>query len=165
MTLGLERKPAGGWQRGEGLGWALAGAVILVGSIGMDRLAEQGVQPYAAPGLLPGMLSALMIVSGIVLAFRRAGDPCHNAAERPRSARTWIVISLCLVFSFGLIGHGLPFWLAAAIFVAVSILVLNPGRDRRWPSLARTGFAATVGLAAGVAATLIFQEIFLVRLP
>jgi hypothetical protein len=165
MTPGLERKPAGGGQRGEGLAWALAGIAILAGAINMDRLAEQGVQSYAAPGLLPGLLGALMIVSGIVLAFRRAGGPGHNAAERPESARTWIVISLCLVFSFGLIGHGLPFWLAAAIFVAVAILVLNPGTERRWPSLAQMGFAAAVGLAAGVAATLIFQEIFLVRLP
>jgi hypothetical protein len=163
MTPDLERKPAGSRERGEGLAWALLGAAILAGSIRMDRLAEQGVQPYAAPGLLPGMLGALMIISGIVLAFR--GTPEPVAAERPRSARTWIVISLCLVFSFGLIGHGLPFWLAAAIFVAVSILVLNPGTERGWPRLARMGFAATVGLAAGVAATLIFQEIFLVRLP
>jgi putative tricarboxylic transport membrane protein len=172
MTDRSEQGASAARDRGEGVAWAAVGAIILALSIGMDRLAEQGVSTFAAPGLLPGMLGLLMIVSGLVLAFRsgKLVENEHAASARPKSVRTWIVIGLCLTFSFGLIGRGLPFWVAAALFVSVSILVLDPasensGATSRWPSLRRIGFAIVVALAAGLIATLIFQQIFLVRLP
>ena len=43
-------------------------------------------------------------------------------AERKRFL---IVLGLCLAFSVVLVGHGLPFWLAAAIFVSATISVLQ----------------------------------------
>jgi len=155
-------------------GWMAAGLAIFVGSVNMDRLESQNINPYTVPGLLPGLLGLLMFVLGGLLALRswrrggahRAVDVAHaTPAERARIAT---VIALCAVFDVVLVGHGLPFWLAAWIFVSTSILVLQQptrraaGERLALPAIAK---ALVIGLGAGGAITLLFQELFLVRLP
>ena len=72
----------------------------------------------------------------------------------------------CLVFGSALVGHGVPFWLAAASFVTVAILLLQPSVANRRRAGARSlAVAAAVGLGAGGAITVVFQQVFLVRLP
>ena len=71
-------------------------------------------------------------------------------------------------FRVGLLGHGLPFWLVGAIFVTASILTLQ--HAQRNAAQTRLGVreiatAVAIGLGAGGAITLIFQTLFLVRLP
>ncbi|MFI4983513.1 MAG: hypothetical protein ACHQIO_24440, partial [Nevskiales bacterium] len=82
--------------------------------------------------------------------------------------RLALVIGLCLTFSLVLIGHGLPLWVAAALFVTASILVLQHherrASGRKLDARAIT-MAGVIGLAAGVIATLVFQSLFLVHLP
>jgi hypothetical protein len=166
MTTGAAQ---GGYgpDRRDGLGWAALGVVTVVLSARMDRLAEQGVPPFAAPGLLPGLLGLVMVLSGTLLALRRTA---HARAEagRTQGLRLVLVLALCLAFSLGLIGHGLPFWLAASLFVATAILVLQaPGRQAAGLGLniRAVAVAAAIGLGAGIVATLVFQRIFLVQLP
>jgi hypothetical protein len=157
----------------EGLAWCVLGAVVLVMSITMDRLADQGVAPYAAPGLLPGLLGLVMILFGGAVALRRevVAVSAEEAAERRyrlQPGRLALVIGLCLTYSIVLIGHGLPFWLASALFVSVSILVLqHPQRKEAGQRLGAraVGFAVLVGLCAGAAAMFVFENFFLVHLP
>src|SRR6266851_4019226 len=86
-----------------------------------------------------------------------------SAAER---RRLLIVLGLCLTFGIGLVGHGLPFWLAAAIFVSTAIAVLQYPQRRAANQVARgLTIAIVIGLGAGLLITLVFQEFFLVRLP
>lgn len=145
----------------DGLGWTVLGVATVALSAGMDRLAEQGVPPFAAPGLLPGLLGLLMVLSGVLLLLRRA--PAEVAAAGPRwGVRLATSLGLCLAFSLGLIGHGLPFWLAASVFVTAAILVLH-GDMRR--SARGVASAVAIGVGAGIVATLVFQRIFLVQLP
>jgi hypothetical protein len=62
----------------------------------------------------------------------------------------------------------LPFWLAAAIFVTASIVGLQYQQPNSigQKSNARLFIkAAAIGLGAGIVITIVFQEIFLVRLP
>ena len=162
MTRGAGRP-----NRHDGLGWAALGVVIVVLSARMDRLAEQDVPAFAVPGLLPGLLGLLMVLSGALLALRRTA-PATAPAGRTQGLRLAITLALCLAFSLGLIGHGLPFWLAASLFVTVSVLVLQAPQHRA----AGRGFgaravvvAAAIGLGAGTLATFVFQSIFLVQLP
>jgi len=159
-------------------------------ALGMDRLADQGVAPYASPGLVPGLLGAIMLLFGCLLTLRvwRAGRATERTAkgsiqgtgaDGPRVApvrrradlrpgRLALVIGLCLTFDIVLVGHGLPFWVAASVFVSVSILVLqHPERQaagRRTDARAVI-VAALSGLGAGAIATLVFQRLFLVHLP
>ncbi|MBX9698762.1 MAG: hypothetical protein K2X74_04960, partial [Acetobacteraceae bacterium] len=67
-----------------GLGWVVLGMAIAIGSWRMDRLEGQGVEPYAVPGLLPGMLGALLAAFGMALALR--GWRGAGTAEAPEGA-------------------------------------------------------------------------------
>ena len=156
------------------LGWMGLGVAILIGSVTMDRLEKQDINPYTIPGLLPGLLGIAMTILGGLLALRSwrphllasrvSGAPVNRAEQK----RLLLVLGLCLAFGVGLVGHGLPFWLAAAIFVTVAILSLqyqqHKSIDRR-SSVRMLVKAAAIGLGAGIVITIVFQEIFLVRLP
>lgn len=160
-----------------GLFWTALGCVILVESWRMDRLEAQGINPYTAPGLLPGLLGAVLAVFGFVLA-RRAwlGRPAAGAAavateeEAPAArAEPWrvaLALTLCLGFGFGLLGSGLPFPLAAGVFLFLAVFLFELPDRRRENTVARGAASAVLVAAGGAAAvTLIFQELFLVRLP
>jgi hypothetical protein len=157
------------------LAWMGLGLAILIGSITMDRLEAQHVNPYTIPGLMPGLLGIAMLILGGLLAVRSwqrglarpavAEDPARRRATYKHLA---LVLALCLTFGVGLVGHGLPFWLASALFVSAAIPSLQ-GPQRRaleqrltWQMVAR---AVAIGLGAAGAITLVFQKIFLVHLP
>jgi hypothetical protein len=157
----------------DGLGWLALGVAILIGSLRMDRLQSQGINPYTAPGLLPGLLAIAIILFGGLLAVRgwhrrKVAQRSEQAPARTASARLGLVLGLCLVFDIVLVGHGLPFWAAASLFVAASIFLLQRteapiGRPRS--IVRRVGVPVIIGLAAGLVVTLVFQGIFLVHLP
>src|SRR3954449_9196433 len=98
------------------LGWMGLGIAILIGSVMMDRLEKQGINPYTIPGLLPGLLGIAMTILGALLAARSwrphllasAGKAAVNRAEQ---MRILLVLALCIAFGVVLVGHGLPFWL------------------------------------------------------
>jgi Tripartite tricarboxylate transporter TctB family len=163
----------------QAVGWMLLGAAVVVGSVTMDRLEQQHINPYTVPGLMPGLLGLVMVLLGGVLALRsRRRLALHNdvqtndlvaaanAAEQRR--RVWIVTALCVGYGVVLVGHGLPFWLASTVYVTGSILILQRlGRDdeaRRlsWGTALR---ALVIGAGASVTTHLVFQQLFLVRLP
>jgi hypothetical protein len=158
----------------QALGWIALGIAILIGSLMMDRLERQDVNPYTVPGLLPGLLGIAMILLGSLLALRswRRGALAHAAArigvEASTVRRLALVVGLCVVFGAVLVGHGLPFWLAATIFVSVAIVTLQrPQRIAAGQKLGarRVIVAIVIGLGAGAAITLVFEQLFLVHLP
>jgi hypothetical protein len=158
----------------SGFGWMGLGIAILIGSITMDRLEKQDINPYTIPGLLPGLLGIAMTILGALLAARSwrpnlLASTANNApANRAERMRLLLVLGLCLTFGVGLVGHGLPFWLAAAIFVTIAILALQYQQRKSIGAklnLRMVVTAAVIGLGAGGVITLVFQEIFLVRLP
>ena len=151
-----------------GLGWAAFGAAVLAASWRMDRLEDLNVNPWSVPGLLPGVLGALMLLFGGALALR-AITSGRAAAPAPGSpARTGLALLLCLGYAAGLLGRGLSFWLTSAAFLFAAILVfrwLERGAGTPQP-LARLGLSsAAIALAAAGAIALLFQEVFLLTLP
>ena len=159
----------------QAIGWALLGLAVLVGSIRMDRLESQNINPYTVPGLLPGLLGIAMLFLAALLGWRAVragalspGAAVHRRIDRAIATRIALVIGLCVAFGVGLVGHGLPFWLAAAIYVSVAILAFEQPRraqEGRSISMRDILFALAVGLGAGAVITLVFQVLFLVRLP
>ena len=158
----------------EALGWLVFGAAVLIGSIRMDRLEAQHINPYTVPGLLPGLLGLVMILLGSLLALRSwgrgarlSGGP-RLAVDWPSLRRLGVVLALILVYTVVLLGRGLPFWIGSALYVTASIVLLQApqralaGRTLHWRDIA---FAAAVGIGSGVVITYVFQELFLVRLP
>jgi hypothetical protein len=147
---------------GFGLAWALFGAAVLIASWRMDRLESLHINPWSAPGLMPGVLGALMLVFGIALALRHGATAAESEAS-PR--RTALALALCLAFAGGLLGHGLPFWLTAACFLFLSILafrVMDRDPTPRW-RLALS--SAAIAICAALVISYVFEDLFLVRLP
>jgi hypothetical protein len=158
----------------QSLGWIALGIATTIGSLRMDRLERQDINPYTVPGLLPGLLGVAIVFFGLLMLYRswrrlaKAPHVAHARTEEDRAEmrRMWTVLALCIGFAGGLVGHGLPFWLAAAIFVTVTIGLLQfAQRTAKNQRLRGLAFALAVGLGAGVIITLVFQEFFLVRLP
>jgi hypothetical protein len=159
----------------DAAGWVALGLSVLVGSVTMDRLAQQNINPVTVPGLLPGLLGLAMVLLGSVLGLRswRRGAltralPVRSVDDREQRRRVWIAIGLCAGYSVVLVGHGIPFWLASSVYVTVSILVFNRiSRDpaERKLRLRSWAKALVIGIAASVITWLVFERVFLVRLP
>jgi len=159
----------------HGIGWMVLGLAVLVGSVTMDRLESQHINPYTIPGLLPGLLGIAMMLLGGVLAVRSHERGAFAQARRPFTEhqretrkRVWIVIALCSAYSVVLVGQGLPFWLASTLFVTGSILIMqrmnrDPDERRLPPKLWLKAIA--IGVIASVVTQIVFQDLFLVRLP
>src|SRR4051812_1211679 len=69
----------------QGAGWVVFGAAVLIGSVAMDRLESQNINPYTIPGLLPGMLGIAMILLGGIVAVRSWKRGAFNQAREPFS--------------------------------------------------------------------------------
>jgi len=176
VTAGVEEphQPARSDLR-DAIGWFALGVVVLVASLTMDRLKSQNINPLTVPGLLPGLLGIAMIILGGVLGVRSwrrgalAQAPLAVTPEhREERKRVWIAIALCTGYGVVLVGHGIPFWLASTIYITASILVFN--RISRVPSERRLGVGAwvralVIALATSVVTWLVFERVFLVRLP
>ena len=159
----------------DAVGWIVLGIAVLVGSITMDRLEAQHINPLTVPALLPGLLGLAMILLGSVVGVRslRRGAlhealPAPTADEREQRKRVWIAIALCTGYGVVLVGHGIPFWLASSIYVTASILVFRRiSRDPAERALNVRAWiqALVVGVLSSVVTWLVFERLFLVRLP
>ena len=155
--------------------WIVLGVATLVGSLTMDRLEQQNINPYTVPGLLPGLLAIAMILLGGVLGLRswRRGAatqplPPTSPQLNEERKRIAVVAALCCGYGLVLVGHGIPFWLASTIYVTGSILVLRRlSRDPAERKLNARAWimALVIGLASSLVIHLVFQEVFLVRMP
>jgi hypothetical protein len=153
------------------LGWMGFGAAVLVASWRMDRLESLNINPWSAPGLMPGVLGALMLLFGAALVLRVLAQATRGeraASPGVSARRATLALVLCLAFAAGLLGRGLPFWLACSAFLFVAILAFRL-LDRDAESSASLGRVALSTAAIALAAALIigqvFQNVFLVRLP
>lgn len=161
---------------GVALVWALAGALIAIAAWRMDRLTHQGINPWSAPGLLPGVVGGLMVILAACLALRRPaaaaavdrGSDGEPDAGTPASSawRTVTAAALCIAFAGFGTGRGLPFAAVAATFIFVFTTVFSWSQWQAGTRQAR-GLALTLVIAviAAQAIAWLFEQVFLVRLP
>ena len=156
--------------------WIVFGVAVAAGGWTMDRLEHLHINKYEIPGLVPGLLGAAIAVLGVLLAVRslRRGalQPAARAvADEPAAAGGWhrmaAVFIAMLAYSVGLVGRGLPFWLVTGAFVTIFIYFFD--RERQ-TALGRSTarqlmLAAICGVVTSAVVTLVFQDIFYVRLP
>jgi hypothetical protein len=141
----------------------------------MDRLESRHINPLTIPGLVPGLLGAGMVIVGAILGLRSwtrgaLGEtlPPVTENQRKRRIRVLLAVLLCCGYSVVLIGHGLPFWVASSIYVTGSILVfdrISSDRGKRRIGLPAVARALLIGILSSVAVWLVFERLFLVRLP
>jgi putative tricarboxylic transport membrane protein len=168
-----------------GIIWIALGAAIVYGSWTMDRLTSLQIHPATAPGLVPGLLGAGIAILGLVLVLRRqagsTGD--FSAAQEEQKAelssgpedvsdegvawnRVLLSWALCMTYGAVLLGRGVPYWVLTAAFLFLHINLIDdtgdvPAKlDKR-----RAITAAVVAALFATAVALVFEKIFLVRLP
>ncbi len=162
------------------------GIGVVAESWRMPRFTEFDNSVWSAPGVVPGMIGLALAAMGLALLVRArsrqtaapdegtSGSPAPGAAARagPTKAgmtNVGIAFALCLVFAVVLVGR-VPFQLAAFLFVFAFILIFEL---REKPELAksarqlgaRAALAMIVALAASVVVSVVFKDIFFVRLP
>lgn len=160
--------------------WIAFGAAVAIGAWRMDRLERLNINPYQAPGLVPGLLGALIVLLGVALALRsvRRGalgstGPMNDIDDRAvRSGQgEWrhmaAVFALTLAYALVLVGIGLPFWLGTFVFITAFVGLLDRERQAGLGRSPRAQWtrASVYGAAWSAIVTLSFQHIFLVRLP
>jgi hypothetical protein len=150
--------------------WMAFGGAVFIGAWRMDRLEHLHINKYEAPGLVPGILGAAVLLLGLMLAVRavrRGALRPVAAANREGWGHMALVFAAMLAYSVVLVGHGLPFWLATGAFVAAFIFFFD--RERQTALGRGTARQALLALVYGVTVSAVvsfaFQEIFYVRLP
>jgi hypothetical protein len=145
-----------------GLGWMAGGAVIFAAAWRMDRFEQMGGTLYTAPGLVPGLFGLALILLGAALAWRgrRTHDADATATEPLLNRRVLVTLALTLAYAAGAVGR-LPFAPATAVFVAVfAWLYADTSHGPR-----RIVIALLAGVLTAAVVVLVFEDLFLVRLP
>ncbi|HEV7372028.1 tripartite tricarboxylate transporter TctB family protein [Arenibaculum sp.] len=142
------------------------GVAVVYGSWTMPRLEMRGIHPSSVPGLVPGVLGALLVVCGVLLGARsRGAGPAERSGGSNELWRLGVTTAIGLVYALGLVGW-LPFWLATAVFVFVFVVVFEGPLGETKTDLRRSAVVALMlAVITGGAVSYIFQELFLVRLP
>ena len=154
-----------------GVAWLVLAIAIMAGAWSMDRLQHLSATIYTAPGLVPGVLGAALALMAVVLIARalRAGALGGERIDKIVMLDHWRLMAalvLGLGFAIGLVGRGPPFWIAAAIYVALMVIVFQFPNRRREGTLVRGAlFAVCFGAISALAVQYLFQDLFLVRLP
>jgi hypothetical protein len=144
------------------------GIAIVAQAWQMPRFLEQSGTGLTAPGIVPGFYGVVIALLSIVLglrAIRRGGWAVRGAARGSPGDRRQLATAAVLgvVYAGGMVGR-VPFWIASALFVFAFTTAfeweLGPqGRGRRIVE------AALIGIGTGVAVMLVFEKLFLLRLP
>jgi hypothetical protein len=148
------------------------GGLVLLESWRMPRFEEQAANIYSAPGLVPGVLGVVLLLCGFIIFIRSlvlGGWRLTSADSKLEigvgARNVLITVAISSVYVLLLIGN-LPFWLATTIYGFAYTAIFeyrsaNPLRTKL--SLLVTGFLLALAIALTV--TLVFERIFLVRMP
>ncbi|HMN86069.1 MAG TPA: hypothetical protein PKA74_08810 [Bauldia sp.] len=145
---------------------AVFGIAVVVISAGMPTFADRGANPLTAPGIFPGAIGGFLLVCGVILAGRSVRRVAHAvpgagalAGIGPVTAcfaLMVVAVAFVGVVDFRIVATG--FTLA---FAALFIDWKTPG-PARLRKLAAVAFTAAL---AGTAIPMLFEHVFLVRLP
>jgi putative tricarboxylic transport membrane protein len=121
-----------------------------------------------ALGVALGLCAVLLVVRSVRAGGHRRGDGGGLAFWLGGGEGRRLAVALALTLAYGLVLVGtVPFWLATLVFVFAFVALFESlaEPDER-PSLRATLIAATaLSIAAAVIVPLVFQSVFLVRLP
>ncbi|MGE0154349.1 MAG: tripartite tricarboxylate transporter TctB family protein [Reyranellaceae bacterium] len=151
------------------------GLTIIALALRMPTFTAATGSAFTAPGIVPGFHGTVIAVLSIALALRSV----YRGAFKPGGGkpagfeglpgislkRLFIAAGLGIVYAVVLVGW-LPFWLASAVFIAAFTIIFE--WDATAPMALRVRRAVTasiLGIVIGAAVFLLFQELFLVRLP
>ena len=150
------------------------GSGIVAHAFQMPRFQNLGANPFSVPGIVPGILGAIIFVLSAVVFFRslrrhgyrleRKKTP-HGFMVDPDMRRMLLTAALCILYGIGLVGRT-NYYLATFLFVLAFLVLFqyrvaakNSGRMR----LLLASLVQAVLTAAAIGA--VFRYLFLVELP
>ncbi len=144
-------------------------------SLNMPRLEEKGINPYTAPGVVPGILGVIILFLSLIMFIRtlRHGDflPRFTAGDLKSFFRSEgilrlsVALGLSLVYALVLVGH-IPYILATFLFIFSFILCFDLKFDATEGSKKRIILVALAeAVITAVAVSAAFEYLFLVDLP
>lgn len=133
----------------------------------MPRFIEQSGTGLTAPGIVPGFYGAMLaLLSGVLglRAVRRGGWAVRGTRGSSTDARQLGTAAVLGVFYAGVLVGRVPFWMASALFVFAFTTAFEWGQgpERRARRIVE---AALIGLGTGLSVMLVFEKLFLLRLP
>jgi len=151
------------------------GIAVLIMSLHMPTYAARGVNPYSAPGIVPGFLGAIIALFGLILFLRSIRRKGYALGINGRTIRvfftsqhtvrlvTTIVISV--LYAMVLLGR-VPYAIATGVYVLVFVVLF----EYQWKTPLRSQwkvilFALIVAVGTAALVTVVFQYLFLVSLP
>lgn len=150
------------------------GTGVLIESLRLPRLDHLNVNPYTVPGLVPGLLGAILTACGLAMLVRsiirggwRLNLTSGSVSEFLRATpvrRIAVVLALTLVYALGLFGW-LPFWLATMVFVFAFVVITEAMAVGGMPKLTNIAIAAALAVVVGFGVEFVFEQLFYVRLP
>ena len=146
-----------------GFCWVAVGAFILMESIRMERFDNMGATIYTYPGFVPGIISSVIVLLGLVMIIRGLKSKVGIDANAKALINRRVVISLTcmLVFSLVLLAHA-HFLIATTFFVGTFTFLFA---NEETPLMKRLTSASINGVTSSCVVYFLFQEVFLVRLP
>ena len=148
---------------------------VVVSSYTMPRLERRGIDPFSAPGVVPGMIGLILLCLALILFLRsvRAGgyrlfsaDIDAEGVKHPGAAvRVMLTLFISLVYAVGLLGH-VDYTISTMLYIFSFIVLFEYQRE---VSLLGQKKMMTVALLQAVIVavliTLVFRKLFLVDLP
>ena len=147
---------------------------IIVMSYTMDRLEHRSIDPFSAPGVVPGMIGSILLCLALILFFRsisRGGYRFFSTAGKEQTfdpgavKRVMLTLVLSLIYAVGLLGR-IDYTLATGLYVFSFIVLFEYRSELPLRSKQRVFFYALLqALITAVLITLVFRKLFLVDLP
>lgn len=149
---------------------------VIVQSYTMPRLERRGIDPLSAPGVVPGMVGAVLLCLALILFFRsirRGGfrivpgknDSADHAPHQGAVTRVALTLSISIIYAIGFLGR-FNYFLGTALYIFIFICLFEfqsgipLGKQKKMFLIA---FIQAV--TASLLVTLVFENLFLVDLP
>ena len=151
------------------------GIWIVIHSFQMPRFEELGANPFSVPGIVPGILGAIIFILSLIVFIRsltrkgyRLGLNRATLSELFRNAsmqRMLLTILICIVYGIVLVGR-INYYLATFVFVLTFLILFQFRPSEGFLTQRKTLVLSLIQalLTAGVVGA-VFRYLFLVDLP
>ena len=149
---------------------------VIVSSYTMDRLEHRSIDPFSAPGVVPGMIGLILLCLSLILFVRSLKNGGYRLFSRDGGAdtevrhegavkRVLLTLFISVAYGIGFLGR-VDYTLCTLLYIFTFIIVF----EYRWrvPLLEQKRMLAGAllqSLIAAAAISLVFRKLFLVDLP
>ncbi len=149
---------------------------VIVMSYTMPRLERRGIDPFSAPGVVPGMIGTVLLILALILFIRSIRQGGYRIFQKETSqgdqvqsqgavTRVLLTLFISLVYAIGFLGR-FNYSISTAIYIFAFICLFEFRAGKALSDQKRMILLAIIqAVVASVLITLVFQKLFLVDLP